>query len=157
MVWPPKGNPIASSSERTATCTYSPALPSQQSSTSTSRRSAGSLLQASSSRPLRSVGSLSAARWNNSSICAQRSGFNWHLSTLHFVEKPRFRHPQVAPHGNGGDRQRLRDLIHGEPAEIAELNGLAFPRVELLKRHEAIVEGHKVSTPLGLKAHRLFQ
>ena len=71
--------------------------------------------------------------------------------------KPRFRHPQVASDGNGGDCQRLRDLIHGEAAEIPEFNSLAFTRVELLKRSEATVQGYEVSAPLGLKAHRLFQ
>src|SRR5579859_1843965 len=148
---------MASSSERTAACMDSPALPSQESSASTFCRNSGSSRQASSSSPARHSGSHSAARWNNSSICAQRSGVMEHLSALHFVVKPRFRHPQVAPDCDSGHIQRLRDLIHGETAEVSEFDGLALPGIELFERFEATVEGYEITAPLVLKAHRLFQ
>ena len=48
----------------------------------------------------RSSGALSAARWNNSSICAQRSGVKWLLTVLDFLLQPCFRHSQIAPDGN---------------------------------------------------------
>src|ERR1700739_724935 len=112
------------SSDRTAACTQSPALPSKKASPSPSRRISASSVQASSSRLTRRLLSQSAARWNNSSICAQRSGVNLHLSTLQFFEKPRFRHSQVAPNSNSRHIQALCDLIHGEPGKIAELDDL---------------------------------
>jgi hypothetical protein len=63
----------------------------------------------------------------------QRSGVNQHLFVLHFLAKPGFGHPQVAPDGNGRHVKRLGDFIHGAPAEIAEFNGFAFSRIELLE------------------------
>src|ERR1700687_1422936 len=157
MVSPVRGNPTSSSPSRTAACMASPAFPSQQSSAPTSLRSSGSLPQPSSSSPLRSSGAHSAARWNNSSICAQRSGVKLPLPVLHLLVQPGFRHPQVAPHGNHGYVQRLGYFFHREPTEIAEFDGLAFSRIQLLKGVEPAVEGHEVPAPLFPEAYRLIE
>jgi hypothetical protein len=79
------------------------------------------------------------------------------LFVLHFLMKPGFRHPQIASDGNWGYVQRLGDLFHGEPAEIAEFDGLAFSRIDLLEGSEAAVESHEVPALLLLKAHGLIQ
>jgi hypothetical protein len=63
-----------------------------------------------------------------------------HLLSLHFVVKPRFRQSQIAPHGHRRYLERLSDLFHGEPAEIAELDRFAFPRIDLLECIEATVQ-----------------
>src|SRR3984893_14362180 len=157
MVSPVRGNPTSASPLRTAACTESPAFPSQESSCSTSRRSSGSLPQASFSTAARCSGAHSAARWNSPSICAQRSGVKWHLFVLHFLVKPGFRHPQVAPDGNRGNVQRLSNLFHRKPAKIAEFDGFAFSRINLVEGSEAIVQGHEVPGSLMLKAYGLIQ
>jgi hypothetical protein len=123
---------MSSNPARTAAWTKSRAVPSQESSASTSRRNSRSSIQAPSRMSARSFGAHSAARWNNSSICIQRSGVTLHLRPSHLLVKPRFRHPQVAPYGDSRNIQHLGDLVHGESAEIAEFDGLAFSRVNLL-------------------------
>src|SRR5580700_2603881 len=127
---------MLSSPPSTAARTEPPASPSPKSSASTSRRSPGSFPQAASSSAVRRSGAHSAARWNSSSICAQRSGVTWHLFVLHFLVKPGFRHPQVAADSNRGHVQRLGYFIHGEPAEKAKFDGFALSRIDLLEGRE---------------------
>src|ERR1700720_150040 len=117
MTSPAKGNKKPSKPWRTVVFTCPPALRSERSSVSISRRNSGSFRQASSSRIARCSDGHSAARWNNSLICAQRSGVTRHLPALHFVVKPCFRHSQLTPHGDRRNIQRLGFFIHGEPAE----------------------------------------
>src|SRR5260370_7010380 len=150
MVSPVSGNPTLSNPPSTAACTERPALPSHHSRASTSRLSSVSFPQTSVSSPLRRSGALSAARWNSSSICTERSGVKWHLSVLHFLVKPGFRHPQVAPDGDGGNVQGLGYFIHGEPPEIAELDDLAFSRIKLLEASDTTVKLNEVPSPLLL-------
>src|ERR1700693_558256 len=157
MVSPVIGNPASSSPPRTAACTEPPAPPSQETTASPSLRSSASSPQASFSTAARCSRAHSAARWNSSSMCAQRSGVKWHLRVLHFLVKPGFPHAQVAPDGNRRNAQRLGYFIHGESAEIAEFDGFAFSRVDLLKGAEASVEGNEFSTALGLKTNGLVQ
>ena len=45
----------------------------------------------------------------------------------------------------GGHFQYSGDLIHGKPSEISQLDGPAFPRIELFECGEATVEGYDVS------------
>src|SRR6478672_5333596 len=111
MVSPVKGKPMESSSELTAAMTDSPTPRSKESSASTSRRNSRSLTQAASSKEARAAGSHSAARWNKSSIWAQRSGVKVHLCAVHFLLQPRFRHSQVAPDSDGRNGKRFRDLF----------------------------------------------
>src|SRR5271165_5277103 len=87
MVSPVSGNPTSSSPLSTAACTEAPWFLSEESSASTSRRSSASSPQAWSNNAVRCSGAHSAARWNNTSICAQRSGFNCHLQVLHGLAK----------------------------------------------------------------------
>jgi hypothetical protein len=79
------------------------------------------------------------------------------LFVLHFLMKPGFRHPQVPADGNRGHVQRLGDLFHGEPPEIAEFDGFALSRIDLLEGSKTAVKGHEVPAPLLLKAHGLIQ
>src|SRR5215469_17125503 len=155
MTSPIKENPKPSSSECTAARSRLPEPASLRSNDSTSWRSSKSPWQFSSSSVARWFGSHSEARWNNSSICAQRSGVKGHLATLHFALQPRFRHLQVAPNGNHGHIQRLSDLVEGEPAKIAKLHSLAFPCIDLLECTEADIECKEVHGPLLLKTEPL--
>ena len=43
-------------------------------------------------------------------------------------------------------------FIHGEPTEIAEFDGFAFSRIELLECIEAGVEGQEILASFPLKA-----
>src|SRR5215469_17284259 len=132
MTSPIKENPKPSSSECTAARSRLPEPASLRSNDSTSWRSSKSPWQFSSSSVARWFGSHSEARWNNSSICAQRSGVKGHLSTLHFALQPSFRHLQVTPDRNQGDIERSCSLFQRQPAKIAEFHGFAFPRINLL-------------------------
>jgi len=69
----------------------------------------------------------------------------------------RHKHYEVTADGDGRHGQRLGDLIHGEPSEITEFDGPAFPWIELFERLETAVESHEVPASLGLKAHHVLQ
>src|SRR5215469_16848458 len=115
-------NPKPSSSERMAVRTRFLEPTSPESNDSTSRRSSRSPTQFSSNSAARCLGSHSEARWNSSSICAQRSGVKDHLSSLHFALQPGFRHLQVSPDCHQRDFESSCSFFQRQSAKIVKLH-----------------------------------
>jgi len=80
-----------------------------------------------------------------------------HLAVSHLVVKPRFRHPQVTPHRNRRNIERLGDFFHRKSAKVAQFYRLALSRIELLQGAETKVQSDELRTSLLLKADRLIE
>lgn len=71
--------------------------------------------------------------------------------------KPGFGHSQIAAHGDFGDLERAGNFFHGKSAEIAKLNGFAFPGVESFQGFEAGIECEQLRALRFSKADRLLE